>query len=433
MAKIVLDFGWRFLLMIVVSFAGPLACHSQDIQAATDSSHFHGSVYRVPGEFETQAGILLGANELLDCNPDLFVALVRHLHTKVDIVLMVCNVNQAETAKTILRINRLPVDSLRIVEVKHDTMWTRDYGPIVALRENGSPVFLDASYWGDRTNDDEAPHGLAEFFGIERVEIPLRMDGGNLLFNGSGLALTTSALLHENSAAGFDQPVVRKMLKRAYGIDQLITLEPLHGEPTGHVDMFATFVARNTVVLGRYDPEIDPVNAAILDRNAAELSQVVLPDGALKVVRIPMPERTDETWRTYTNVIYANGVILVPTYPDIPEPSLHEALSIYRKHLPNWRVVSIDASEVISACGALHCVSMNLASVGQIPGISLEVSKRLDRKVTLKPRLATDSMPKKKKNIDLELRRFRSDAIQNPLTDRRYQHLENRVGETIFR
>ncbi len=36
----------------------------------------------------------------------------------------------------------------------------------------------------------------------------------------------------------------------------------------------------------------------------------------MQVVRIPMPSHKDGNWRTYTNVIYANGVVLVPQYPD---------------------------------------------------------------------------------------------------------------------
>jgi agmatine/peptidylarginine deiminase len=144
-------------------------------------------------------------------------------------------------------------------------------------------------------------------------------------------------------------------------------LESLVGERTGHVDMFATFTSPTTVLVGAYTEEQDPDNAAILDRNAARLSQVRTSQGPLRVVRIPMPPHDNNTWRTYTNVVYANGVVLVPIYPSLDHAGRRLALEIFSKELPTWKVVGIDATEIIEIDGALHCMTMNLGAIGQLP------------------------------------------------------------------
>ena len=358
---------WRCLVVILLALSFTTDCFSQNAWETTDARNLKRLNLRVPGEFEHQDAILLGANGLIEDNSDLFVNLIRNLRGKTAIVLMVTGLEQAEKAKWILEDDDLPTDILHIAEVQHDTMWARDYGPIVAMSRNREAVFVDAFYSFDRTCDDATPAALARLLGKASIGIPLRIDGGNLLFNGSGLAITTERFWEENSESSVDDETTLDALNQAYGVKRLVTLEPLFEEPTGHVDMFATFVSRKTVVVGQYDPNVDPVNAEILDRNAAALESVVFPDGPLRVVRIPMPERSGETWRTYTNVIYANGVILVPNYPDIAEPGLLEALATYKRLLPQWKIVPIDASNIISSCGALHCISMNLAGVGGLP------------------------------------------------------------------
>ena len=110
-----------------------------------------------------------------------------------------------------------------------------------------------------------------------------------------------------------------ELIKKQFGATDLIYLEPLAGEATGHVDMFATFTAPDTVVIGECSQREDPVNAAILDRNAQRLAGVRTACGPLNVVRIPvsktntLPFEDDPdayVWHTYTNVVYANQVLL---------------------------------------------------------------------------------------------------------------------------
>jgi agmatine/peptidylarginine deiminase len=297
----------------------------------------------------------------------LLVNVVHQVRGRLDIVLLVSNIETCEAAKRLLRESSIPLKYVRFVELPHDTMWARDYGPIVVKTKEGRPVVIDAVYSLDRANDDRVPEGLARLLNVRVVQMPLRIDGGNLLSNGDGLAITTNYLFDENQFGELDEEVLRDVLRENYGLSRIAVLEPLLGEPTGHVDMFATFTSANTVVVGQYDPKVDPANAAILDRNANQLSRLRTKKGPLRVVRIPMPPHDDNGWRTYTNVIYANGVLLVPTYGELDASTRTEAMITYKKLLPGWRVVAVDSSRLIESNGALHCISMNLGPLGRLP------------------------------------------------------------------
>ena len=135
---------------------------------------------------------------------------------------------------------------------------------------------------------------------------------------------------------------------------------PLEGESTGHVDMFCAFLKMDLAVVGRYDPAEDPENAARLDQIAEDLAGLNTRTGPLRIERLPMPDHRDGFWRTYTNVVFANDVLLVPIYPAYCPDLDEEALAIFRRLLPDRRVVGIDASELIKMNGALRCITMNV-------------------------------------------------------------------------
>jgi hypothetical protein len=69
-----------------------------------------------------------------------------------------------------------------------------------------------------------------------------------------------------------------------------------------------------------------------------------------------------DTWgdyRTYTNSVFVNNTILVPTYEEEWDTT---ALRIYREALPGYKVVGIDCNEIITASGAIHCITKAVSS-----------------------------------------------------------------------
>lgn len=325
--------------------------------------------YHLPGEFDRQGTLFLGCGELATFFPDVLADVVDAVRRHVDVAALVTNADGRDAVVNILATRGLPADAVRFVEAPHDTMWVRDYGPLFVRRAvDGKPVVIDADYERySRPNDDRAPHMVASLLRLPSVRAPLSIEGGNLMCNGRGLCLTTTTLLDRNQTRGYEEEDVRNLLRRYFGAEETVFLEPLVGEPTGHVDMFAVFTDANTVVVGEYDTQADPANAAVLNRNAARLAQTRGPEGLLRVVRIPMPPREDESWRTYTNVVFANGVLLTPVYDNLNDPGEWTAIETYRRLLPGWQVTGIDVSDLIGNGGALHCISMNAPRLASWP------------------------------------------------------------------
>jgi agmatine/peptidylarginine deiminase len=341
---------------------------------------------RLPGEFERQETILLAYNDLVSMYPDLFLALARALRSSTRVSVLV-DQGQSELLDELLTERDQQDLQLDRVQVPHDTMWVRDYGPLVIKDRTGRRTVVDADYLQfGRPLDDAAPSLVAGARRLDLVPLHIDLEGGNLLSNGQGLLLSTTAVLDANGAQGRDDRHVEEFFRQFFG-GEVAFLEPLDGESTGHVDMFAFFTSADTVVVGAYDFDADPVNAAVLDRNAARLARLRLRDGRrLRVVRIPMPKCDDGVWRTYTNVVMANGVLVVPVYPESDAELDRAVVQTYRKLLPGWQVTPVDASEVITSGGALHCMTMNIpaeadgpaveTSPGKTPPVRLRVTRR---------------------------------------------------------
>ncbi len=113
---------------------------------------------------------------------------------------------------------------------------------------------------------------------------------------------------------------------------------------------------------------VDPVNAAVLDRNAALLAKVRTAKGKLRVVRVPMPSNEDDLWRTYTNGLFVNGLLLLPHYPGADPVAQRKAVETFRSLLPGWDVVEVDAGKLIEREGAFRCITMHVPPDKDPPG-----------------------------------------------------------------
>lgn len=314
-----------------------------------------------PGEFETQAALVLGFSELLPHFPQVLVDVVDALIDRLPLIGIVLSEEQRHEAITCLSDWGLPAHLMHFVSMPVRGMWVRDYGPSFVRWSDGSITILDAEYaLAERRNDDYVPTALASLLKVPVIQVPLAIEGGNLLSNGQGLCLTTSIVRVRNQHRRYDDNKIRAILDEYYGFYQGACFSPLKGEQTCHADMFSAFTAPNVAVVGAYDPSMDADNAYILDHNAAMLRGQVTRCGPLQVVRIPMPYNRDGYFRTYTNVIFANGVLLVPSYPDMDQTIEKKAFNVYRELLPDWEIIGIDCSEMIRARGALRCMSINI-------------------------------------------------------------------------
>ncbi len=317
----------------------------------------------MPAEFDHQEDLLLGGSQLAELHPQVLADMVAAAVDHIGIRILSGNPASREKILNILTVNGLDSHAVEIVDLPLRTMWVRDFGPVTVRDATGRRSLVGFHYRERRGNalDDEVPGHLADEMGLDLVTSPLLVEGGDFLSNGRGLCLMSTRVVNRNAHYLELEPrqTVQDMAG-ALGFESVSLAPPLQGETTGHVDMFCVFLAPDLVVVGRYDPAVDPDNAAQLDGIATNLAGLATLSGPLRVERIPMPDHDDGFWRTYTNVVFANGVLLVPVYPAYC-PDLDEtALAFYRGLLPDRKVVGIDTSELIKMNGALRCLTMNV-------------------------------------------------------------------------
>ena len=314
-------------------------------------------------EFEKQEAIVVSWLDVKWCEAPL-VSIAKALHKNVRLIVLVSTSALENEAKFKLSAAGVSVEDIRFIHAKTETLWVRDFGPLVVESSPGVFKCVDTVFNKEtRSSDDHLPQVLSKAIGQTTIPSPIVLEGGAILCNGAGLCLASSNLLKLNDEVGYSESHLTSTIKRLTGSTEVIYLDPLRNETTGHVDIFATFVAADTLVLGDYESG-DSWNRKLLNNHGERLKGITTPAGPLKVVRIPMPEsRSGEFGGTFTNVVFANGVLLVPTWPRSSAKLEEKALAVYRDLLPNWNVIGIDSDELGKRGGGLHCATLNLQRI----------------------------------------------------------------------
>ena len=344
------------------------------VRSMAPAETFADSLDREPGaggpagEFVTQQALLLAWIPHNKNAQPVQVEIIRLVSPTTHVILIVPDESGIKDVENVLDDHGVSTDNVTILASPVDTPWIRDYGPFSVRNQTGCVELIDSPYGDDRALDDGLPVRLAAHLEMPSVETRLIVEGGNLLTNGDGLLVCSTRMVGDNQGQGFTLKEIRQKLLREWHVREAVFVDPIAGEPTGHVDMLMTFPSEETVIIGQYDADSpDVFNRDLLNNTADQMASIRLPGGKyLQVERIPMPYQQEaEFWPTYCNVIYANGVLLVPFYKEQDE-SYERAAEVYRRVLPGWRIAGIDCSEIIRTGGALHCLSTTIPADGQL-------------------------------------------------------------------
>ncbi len=335
----------------------------------------------IPAEFEKQQALLLAWEKLPRYEADMkyllpqrqaLADIIAASYKTVPVVVLVSDDESRQSAMEALSERDVPLPEITLVDIPFDSLWIRDYGPVCVRSPKGQAEWRHHQYemtargWTDvdgspigRPQDAVATEKLAHLAGLPSLNVPLVLFGGGLASNGEGLVLVSSDIVNWNKKKyDYSEAEITSLLEKHYGARQVIYLDPLREEPTGHLDFFATFVATDTVVIGHYPPDHDFQNAQLLNSHAKRLAGIETSRGPLKVTRITMaPHDSRFFGGTYTNVVFANGSLLVPSYgigQDL------DAVETYQRLLPDWNIIPIDCGALIIGEGAAHCVTLNL-------------------------------------------------------------------------
>lgn len=309
------------------------------------------------GEFEETSGVLIAWNRGL---ARFMVDLIAASLEEADVWVITWDDGESTLVRNVLTQFGVDTTDLNFFEFPHESFWTRDFGPVTVVDEDGTPNFIDAQYYRQRRRDDAVPTLMGRFFNTDVYRPGVATEGGNFMSNGQGFCVVTNWLLQENPSLTPQE--LQDIQKNYYGCEETVVLQRLEGEGTGHVDMFAKFLSADLILVGEYD-RFDPVNAAILDENVERLERFAAARGwPLEVVRMPMPYGAGGVYRSYTNSLMVNNRVLVPTYAGDRRYE-DQALEIYRRVLPaGYEVRAIESEAVIQLGGAVHCTTMGFTT-----------------------------------------------------------------------
>ena len=186
--------------------------------------------------------------------------------------------------------------------------------------------------------------------------------GGNFMTDGQGTGFSSNLILNENPSHTAAQ--IDTIMKKYMGLYRYIKMNTLPYDQIHHIDMHIKLLDEETLLVGQYP-------AGVADGPQIEANLQYILNNFLtcygrpyKVVRIPMPPdasgqypNTGGDYRTYTNSVFVNKTVIVPTYQLQYDTT---ALRIYREALPGYRIVGIDCNSIIPQLGAIHCITKEI-------------------------------------------------------------------------
>jgi agmatine deiminase len=306
--------------------------------------------------------------------------IVRHAREECE-VLIVCADSVA--VKDDLLANGIELGNISYVDAPFNSVWIRDYGPWNVYTDQVDSLYLIDWIYNrpTRPEDDAIPGVIASLTDLpiyQSVEDPWDFvaTGGNFMTDGLGTGFSSKLILEENDGTGQSQSfkseaAIDSIMRAFMGIDRYIKMETLPYDEIHHIDMHMKLLDEETLLVGEYPegvadgPQIEANLQYVLDNYMSPFGT------PYKVVRIPMPPDAsgeypdDGPWwspgdyRTYTNFVFVNKTVLVPTYEEQYDTT---ALRILDEHLPSYTIVGIDCNDIIQSLGAIHCITKEVAT-----------------------------------------------------------------------
>ena len=353
---------------------------------SSTSSYFEPEDFFPAAEFRKQGAILIGCQNNLNKMSKLYIDIAKAIGDRVPLIGVVPTEMQAHEGVAIMKGHGLPPEAMRFVAMPSNSIWIRDYAPFILRYDQDRALLIDAKY---QTRTERERRKQDEYFSMELAHmldlpvrsIPLMLEGGNLLSNGDGLFLTSGKTIAVNEQQGnFEPQQIMSMFNDYMGAHSVYSFAPLVDEPNGHIDMFVTLLDKNIVVVGQVSPAVDPESSRHLDETADMLASLNTTVGPMKVKRIPMPPKWGSDWRSYTNVIIANKLLLMPSFSDVDPAIESKAEAVYRSVLPSdWDVKRINCDKLVLHHGQLHCISYNIPNFIDIDNLLNQAIPQLNQ------------------------------------------------------
>jgi agmatine deiminase len=273
--------------------------------------------------------------------------------------------------------------NIEVIEAPLADIWMRDIAPTFAIRKSRNKreiVAIDWNFngWGGASRADRGKRPpadiIAEIAGVDCMRTNFTAEGGALIFNGQGTAITTrSCLLNPNRnpvAPGLDrQRVIEEDLLRV-GIRHVHWLEGDPSEPvtSGHIDGYVLLSPVGEILIEHVD---DPDQDGPMWRgHDAELLGSV-PKGSRRhmIARVAAPrykylrKKSELFAPSYLNAYVANGAVIGAKFGDSERD--RAARVALERAFPKREVVQLEIDHIAEGGGGIHCLTQPMPSISK--------------------------------------------------------------------
>lgn len=241
---------------------------------------------------------------------------------------------------------------------------------------------IDGGCYSDWSDDKLIAEKILSYCKCDRYPADLILEGGSIHTDGEGTIITTEeCLLNRNRNPTLTKAQIEKKVLSYTGCKKMIWLPlGLFGDidTNGHVDNICAFIRPAEVVLCWTDDVNDPQYE--ISRKAEEvlLNSEDAKGRKLKIHKIPMPTtliRTQEevdglTFEdgtikrfcgrmpgSYVNFYLGNGGIVLPKF-NVPTDDI--VVEIFKKIMPDYKIVSVESREILLGGGNIHCITQQM-------------------------------------------------------------------------
>ena len=285
--------------------------------------------------------------------------------------------NNPSSVQTYLTGQGVDLTKVEFINRSWDSIWMRDYaGNTVYDNDVGDRYLVDWIYNRPRPNDNQAPSAHASQLSIPLYVTDTGSDdlvntGGNFMSDGMGNGFASKLILEENQAGNpynvstKTEAQVDQIMDNFMGIKNYIKMDALPYDRIHHIDMHMKLLDEETILVSKYPDGV--ADGPQINTNINYVTSTFNSHFGTnyEIKWVDAPPSTDGNhpdnnayYRTYTNAVFINKSIVVPTYrAEYDDP----ALALYRELLPGYNVVPIDIDDsgrnLISRGGGIHCIT----------------------------------------------------------------------------
>lgn len=252
--------------------------------------------------------------------------------------------------------------------------WVRDWGSISVFNGNGVFSFYDGvydypeagldnviSHWlcsaGDNCEiEDSSFQQIADYLGVQRVDLPIALTGGNAVFDGLGKFYTTEIYEPENLRYGYSLSQSESILHTELGITDFNVIPNYEVYGIQHIDCLFILLNPEHLLVLKVPQSYSTYD--IIEDIVTQLKTMTNAFGRpYKISRIETNYFYGSLVASYTNALILNKDIYVPLY-GIAEDAA--AISTYEELMPGYNVHGFIYPEDDNPLGwtegdALHC------------------------------------------------------------------------------